>query len=119
MEIVDGQPRAEALFGEVKYAYYADASCQEEIAKPTAPGTYYVKAYVEGNDNYAGAESAPLRFSLLENGSGEVDPPLPPEEEEPTQEGIGNGWILALSISLPALALLAALLVCFFRRRKK
>ena len=55
---------AVAAFGDVKYTYYTDADCLDEIESPetffnaaTPAGTYYVKASVpDTEDNYAGIE---------------------------------------------------------------
>ena len=55
---------ARAAFGDVKYTYYTDADCLDEIESPatffnaaTPAGTYYVKASVpDTEDNYAGIE---------------------------------------------------------------
>ena len=55
---------ADAAFGDVKYTYYTDADCLDEIESPatffnaaTPAGTYYVKASVpDTEDNYAGIE---------------------------------------------------------------
>ena len=55
---------ARAAFGDVKYTYYTDEDCLDEIDSPatffnaaTPAGTYYVKASVpDTEDNYAGIE---------------------------------------------------------------
>ena len=39
------------------YKYFSDAACNNEIAAPTNAGTYYVKAYFAGNDNYNATET--------------------------------------------------------------
>ena len=49
--------------GNVTYAYYSDAQCQTE-AEPKNAGTYYVKATVAADDNYAAAESQPATFTI-------------------------------------------------------
>ncbi len=53
-------PIASAKFGTVTYKYYSDEACEEEIDTPTSStnaGTYYVKAFVQGTDNYSSLES--------------------------------------------------------------
>lgn len=53
-------PIASAKFGTVTYNYYSDEACEEEIDTPTSStnaGTYYVKAFVQGTDNYSSLES--------------------------------------------------------------
>lgn len=55
---------ARAAFGDVKYTYYTDEDCLDQIESPetffnkaTPAGTYYVKASVpDTEDNYAGIE---------------------------------------------------------------
>ena len=49
------EPSAEAKWGKVEYHYYTNKACTNEIDidQTTAAGTYYVKAVVPGNDNYA------------------------------------------------------------------
>ena len=55
---------ARAAFGDVKYTYYTDEACLDQIESPatffnaaTPAGTYYVKASVpDTEDNYAGIE---------------------------------------------------------------
>ncbi|MBR2055770.1 MAG: hypothetical protein IJ970_01805 [Mycoplasmataceae bacterium] len=39
-------------FGEIKFLYFSDQECKNEITKPTQPGTYYAKVFVEGTKNY-------------------------------------------------------------------
>ena len=48
----------------VTYRYYSDANCTKAIAKPTAAGTYYVKATTPETDVYKAASSAAVRFSI-------------------------------------------------------
>ena len=48
-------PTATAAFGTVKFEYSADGNTWVD-AQPTEAGTYKIKAYVEGTNNYAGAE---------------------------------------------------------------
>lgn len=49
-------PSATADFGTVTYAYSDAMDGTFSATKPTAAGTYYVKAYVDGTENYSGAE---------------------------------------------------------------
>ncbi|MGI6737529.1 MAG: metallophosphoesterase [Anaerovoracaceae bacterium] len=58
------EPSAAAAYGEVQYRYYSDRECTCEIEKPSTPGTYYVKAFVEAGSNYDAIESAPVAFSI-------------------------------------------------------
>lgn len=65
-------PTATPYFGKVTFTYSADGEGSFTGTAPTAAGTYYVRASVEGNENYEGIEAtreftvnrAPLRASL-------------------------------------------------------
>ena len=50
-------PEATAKFGTVKYRYATSETGEYTDAVPASAGIYYVKAYVEETDNYAGLES--------------------------------------------------------------
>ena len=50
-------PKANAKFGEVKFAYATEQNGTYTEIVPTAAGTYFVKAYVEATENYDGAEA--------------------------------------------------------------
>ncbi|MDE6475556.1 MAG: MBG domain-containing protein, partial [Erysipelotrichaceae bacterium] len=56
-------PQAEAQFGTIRYTYSTseDGSYTEEV--PSDAGTYWVKAVVEGTDNYEGLE-AKVSFTI-------------------------------------------------------
>ncbi len=54
---------AVADFGTVVYQIYSDADCTT-VAVPSADGTYYVRAEVAGTDNYAGAVSTAVSFTI-------------------------------------------------------
>ena len=44
-------------FGEIKFLYFSDQECKNQLdKKPTQPGTYYLKAFVDGNENYEQVE---------------------------------------------------------------
>ncbi len=57
-------PGAFAKFGEVRYRYYADAAGVREIAPPSAVGTYYVQAVVDGSASVLPLSSALLCFEI-------------------------------------------------------
>lgn len=57
-------PLATAKFGTVSYKYFSDSTCLTEIDAPTNAGTYYVKAFVTGNDNYSSIVSEAEEFSI-------------------------------------------------------
>ncbi|MCD7710022.1 MAG: hypothetical protein LUI04_01505 [Porphyromonadaceae bacterium] len=61
----DGTYVSSATYGEVVYRYYADADCTQEITGViTTSGTYYVRAEVAGTDNYEGAVSEAIQFTV-------------------------------------------------------
>ena len=57
-------PTAKAKYGDVVYTYSdsKDGTYTSEV--PKNAGTYYVKATVEGTENYTGLESAPVAFEI-------------------------------------------------------
>ncbi len=50
-------PEATAKFGTVEYRYATSETGEYTDTVPVSAGTYYVKAYVEETDNYAGLQS--------------------------------------------------------------
>lgn len=73
-KIVNLIPKASALFGEVTFQYFKEEACLHEIAKPTEPGTYYIRAVVLETANYEGAISTPLIYEITKE-----DKPVVPE----------------------------------------
>jgi len=59
----------------VTYRFFADSSCENEIATPTKAGVYYVVAYAAETDAYLAATSRPVRFEIQKQPS-ELLPPL-------------------------------------------
>ncbi|OLR56271.1 hypothetical protein BHK98_09455 [Hornefia porci] len=59
-------PAAEPHFGRVsEYKYYEkDGNSYTRISKPKNAGTYYVKAFVNGTDNYEALESGYVKFNI-------------------------------------------------------
>ena len=57
---------AEALFGTetIVYMYSAAADGEYTTTVPTEAGTYYVKAFIAATNNYAGAESDAVMFTI-------------------------------------------------------
>ena len=61
-----GEPSGvSALHGEMTYKYYN--SEKEEISKPTNVGTYYVKGFSVGNDNWVAQETEYKQFYISRN----------------------------------------------------
>lgn len=63
----DDASKPKAKFGETVVKYYTDEACTKEYKgdlKKAKEGTYWVKAYVEGNDNYDAVESAVIMINL-------------------------------------------------------
>ena len=61
-----GEPSGvSALYGEMTYKYYN--SKKEEISKPTNAGTYYVKGFSVGNDNWVAQETEYKQFYISRN----------------------------------------------------
>ena len=56
-------PTAKATFGTISYTYSTSEDGDYSETVPTNAGEYYVKATVEGNDNYEGA-TATLQFAI-------------------------------------------------------
>ncbi len=55
----------ETYTGEITYTYYSDADCKNQLeGAPTNVGTYYVKASVPEQNNYAAAESDPATLTI-------------------------------------------------------
>ena len=105
---IPARPSADAEFGEVEFGYFADKNCTDEIAVPDTAGTYYVKAFVEGTDDYSGLESKAVKFVI----KGE------PEDGEEHGEGpaTGDQNQLALWFGL-AMASMAGAFTAYRRRR--
>ena len=68
--------------GQVTYAYYSDAQCTKDVAAPKAVGTYWVKATLAADANYAEETSEAAEFSILRKQI------AVPEAATPTY----NGW---------------------------
>ncbi|MCD8295795.1 MAG: hypothetical protein LUE27_11245, partial [Clostridia bacterium] len=72
--VTDGVPSGStAKYGEVTYKFYTDEACANEVSALTDSGTYYVKAYVAGTDNYAAAESQAVSFTIQNPLQDELD----------------------------------------------
>ncbi len=56
---------ASALHGEVKYLYSNSPSGEFKSDLPSKSGKYYVKAIVEGNENYSSLQSEIKEFSII------------------------------------------------------
>lgn len=57
-------PTAKAQFGDVIFTYSSEENGTYTNEVPKNAGTYYVKATVEGTENYTGLESAPVAFEI-------------------------------------------------------
>lgn len=127
-QIIDGKPSAESLFGDVIFKYYSDKDCLNEIAIPTTPGTYYVKAVVLENDNFVGTESSVLEFIIKDEiiEKPEIENPINPDENpkpeiEDNNENVNFNKIIVisvLSISLAILVVTSMVLLILFKRKK-
>lgn len=53
-----GAPSGATPTGSISYSFYSDAECKNSISKPTAVGTYYVKATYPGDDNNMKVETS-------------------------------------------------------------
>lgn len=58
------QPKAESAYGEVSYLYSNASDGKYSTTVPHTAGTWYVKAVVEGTDDYAGLMSDPIAFII-------------------------------------------------------
>ena len=57
-------PTAKAQFGDVTFTYSSEENGTYTNEVPKNAGTYYVKATVEGTENYTGLESDPVAFEI-------------------------------------------------------
>lgn len=60
-----------ASFGTVKYVYYTDAACKHAVSAAPAEmdaGSYWVRAEVVGNKDYASTHSKPVPFKVRRQG---------------------------------------------------
>ena len=57
-------PTAKAQFGDVTFTYSSEEDGTYTSEVPKNAGTYYVKATVEGTENYTGLESDPVAFEI-------------------------------------------------------
>lgn len=57
-------PTANAQFGDVTFTYSSEENGTYTNEVPKNAGTYYVKATVEGTENYTGLESTPVAFEI-------------------------------------------------------
>ena len=57
-------PNAVAKFGSVTFTYSDSENGTYTDKEPTSAGKYYVKAYVEGTNNYTGLESDAVSFEI-------------------------------------------------------
>ena len=57
-------PTAKAQFGDVIFTYSSEENGTYTNEVPKNAGTYYVKATVEGTENYTGLESTPVAFEI-------------------------------------------------------
>lgn len=56
---------ASAAAGEIKILFFTDASCENPIDSPKAPGRYYARAYSEGDRNYGSILSEAVEFEII------------------------------------------------------
>ena len=60
----ENAPTAESTFGDITFVYSSTFGGEYTPVVPTNAGTHYVKALVEGSDNYNGAVSEPVSFVI-------------------------------------------------------
>lgn len=132
-EVINGNPTAKSLFGEVDFKYFKDEKCLIEIPKPEEEGVYYVKAVVHETLNYEGAISEPIKFEIKSDVKPEPpiepEPPIDPEEPTPPttpedeESGDNNkmttGMIVAISSIVSIVCLLSGLGIYFFIKGRK
>lgn len=76
----DLKPSTESLYGTPVYQYSADGKTfTDELPKDS--GSYYVRAVVEGTEDYVGLESAPVSFQIRKEAENtpEIEPEKKPE----------------------------------------
>ena len=57
-------PTTSSSFGTVRFVYSSSYAGEYVSTVPTLAGNYYVKGIVDGTDNYYGAQSAPVAFTI-------------------------------------------------------
>lgn len=115
-EIINNEPNAEAKFGQAYYKYYSDKECFKEIDKPTEPGLYYVKAFVDGNSNYENVSSGPLEI-IVESNEKPTEPEPPTETPEEENKDNTNA-IIIVSVVTPLVAIPAIVGLILLIKRK-
>ena len=56
----------ESLFGNIAYSFFSDSEGKNRIEPPAEVGVYYAILTVEGNENYGGLVSEPVRLEIIE-----------------------------------------------------
>ena len=84
-------PTAKAQFGDVTFTYSSEENGTYTSEVPKNAGTWYVKATVEGTENYTGLESTPVAFEIAK---------AIPTYEKITELVLGKGQALS-KIELP------------------
>ena len=120
--VVNGNPSANANFGEIIYKYYSDKECLNEIDKPIVPGVYYVKAIVLGSDNYDGATSDILELKIddviLPNPEKPVEPSIPdPGQNDDTKLSTTSIILITVIPSVVVITIFSSAIIIL--RKKK
>ncbi|MBR2055660.1 MAG: hypothetical protein IJ970_01240, partial [Mycoplasmataceae bacterium] len=91
----------ESIFGIPDIKYFSDQECTNQLDnKPTQPGTYYVKAFVNGTDNYEQVDKI-IEFNIKETNKNNI----------PLVIGLTIGTLLGLGIIVA--------LIIFIKKLKK
>ena len=64
---VNSVPQGKSKFGELIFTYSNTIDGIYTLEVPTTPGRYYLKAYVDGTDNYNELVTEPIEFEIMKN----------------------------------------------------
>ncbi len=102
--IEDAIPKINAKFNAAlaEFTYYQEKEAINEIAKPTTSGTYYVKAYIPGTNNFNEISSDVIPYILN----------IP-------QKSNNLALIISLSVALPLLLIVIITITIYIIKKRK
>lgn len=74
--------------GHLTYKFYADKEGQVEISSPKMAGTYYLRAFIEEDENFAGAASDLLLFTIMTPKPAQSNQPPKTEQPPTSRQGV-------------------------------
>ena len=111
-------PTAKAKFGEAFFTYSSDKDGTYTKEVPTKAGTWYVKANIEGTENYAGLEGV-KKFAISEKvGQGSSKPDAPKGSDTRTGGTVQMGDNSRIGL-LAVMAVLSGGIILFLACKKR